>query len=140
MIKKVNVYPVVPVFALKNPIYSTTLNTKLSTGDILRCIYSRAKVEEILPNGKIIRLDLKNYNTVNYCEQPIEHNNNLEELSNVDESNIGVDVQVGMEPEEATEEDSSLDIPETISPEEEQVEENLVVEHQDRNNRKNKRK
>lgn len=141
MIKKVNVYPTIPIYTIKNPIVSTVLNIELSVGDILTCIYSRAKVEEILPNGEFVRLDLKNYNKENYCETSIEHISNLVEPSNVDESNVEVNIQQEMLPEEATIEDGSLniEIPETISPVEEQVEENLVVEHQEKI-RKNKKR
>lgn len=137
MIKKVNVYPVVPIFALRNPINSATLHAELSTGDILTCIYARAKVEEVLPNGQVVRLDLKNYDKVNYCEPTIEHISNLDEPSNVDESNVEVNAQEEVLPEVATIEDGSLDIPEAINPEEVQVEENLVVENRGKN-KKNK--
>lgn len=137
MIKKVNVYPVVPIYALRTPINSTTLHAELSTGDILTCIYSRAKVEEVLPNGQVIILDLKNYDKVNYCQSTIEHNNNLDESSNVDESNVEVEHPRRSVTEVATIEDGSLDFPEAISPEEVQVEENLVVENRGKN-KKNK--
>lgn len=140
MIKKVNVYPVVPIYALRTPINSTTLHAELSTGDILTCIYARAKVEEILPNGQTIRLDLKNYDKNNYCEPTIEHISKIDEPSNVDESNVEINTKQEVLQQEATIEDGSLniEIPETISPEEEiQVEENLAVEVQDKR-RKNK--
>ena len=136
MIKKVNVYPIVPIYALRTPINSTVLHAELSVGDILTCIYARAKVEEVLPNGQVVLLDLKNYNKVNYYEPTIEHNNKLEEPSNVDESNVEINTKKEVLSEEATKEDGSLDIPEAIIPEEE-VEENLVVESQGK--RKNKR-
>ena len=127
MFKRVNVFPTIPVYNIKNPIVGTTFNVELSSGDILCCIYARAKVEEILPNGKTINLNLKNYNKVNFTEEIVEHVNNIEE-SIVEESNeeTNNDIVLG---EEATEniDSSENDSFETISPEE-QVEENLVVE------------
>lgn len=127
MLKRVNVFPTIPVYNIKNPIVGTTFNVELSSGDILCCIYARAKVEEILPNGKTINLNLKNYNKVNFTEEIVEHVNNIEE-SIVEESNeeTNNDIVLG---EEATEniDSSENDSFETISPEE-QVEENLVVE------------
>lgn len=137
MIKKVNVYPIAPIYTLRTPINSAILHAELSVGDILTCIYARAKVEEILPNGQIIRLNLKNYNKVNYCEPTIEHTSNINEPSNVDESNVEVNTQEEVLPEVATKNDGSFEIPETISPEKVQVEENLVVENQGKN-KKNK--
>ena len=128
MLKRVNVFPTIPVYNIKNPIVGTTFNVELSSGDILCCIYARAKVEEILPNGKTINLNLKNYNKVNFTEEIVEHVNNIEE-SIVEESNeeTNNDIVLG---EEATEniDSSENDSFETISPEE-QVEENLAVEN-----------
>lgn len=128
MVKKVNVYPIIPIYALRTPITSTVLHAELSVGDILTCIYARAQVDEVLPNGEVVRLDLKNYNKVNYYEPIIEHNSNLDEPSNVDESNVEINTKEEVLSEEATKEDGSLEIPETISPVKVQVEENLVVE------------
>lgn len=61
MKKRVNVYPYLPVRALKNPIIGNTFNIELCTGEILNCICAKAKVEEILKDGSKVRLNLNNY-------------------------------------------------------------------------------
>lgn len=149
MIKKVNVYPVYPILTIKNPIYHTTLNIDLSVGDIERCIFSRAKVEEVLPNGKLLVLNLKNYNKCNFLE---EHNSNLvassPEVEDKKQDTIEIVEEVvesGSEVEEATE--NQVENLEAISPaeipaEDEQiseVEENLVAENNVKRNKKNKK-
>lgn len=137
MLKKVNVFPMVPIYSIKNPIVGTTFNVELSTGDILCCIYARAKVEEILPNGTTINLDLKNYNKVNFIEEKVEHVINTEE-SKVEESNKELNTTPVLEERATIETDSSEVVClETISPEE-QVEENLVVDNQQK--KKNKKR
>lgn len=149
MIKKVNVYPVYPILSIRNPIVHTTLNVELSVGDIERCIYGRAKVEEILPNGKIVVLNLKNYNKCNFEE---EHINNLvaslpENENEEDTINLVKELEGDSEAKEATE-NEKVESLETISPaevtvEEEQtseVEENLVVDNNNyKKNKKNKK-
>lgn len=147
MIKKVNVYPVYPVLTIRNPILHTTLNIELGVGDIERCIYARAKVEEILPNGKILVLNLKNYNKCNYEKEHI--NNSVASLpeNKVEEDTIDLvnNLDGDSEAKEATE--FKVENLETISPaevtvEEEQtseVEENLAVDNNYRKNKKNKK-
>ena len=65
MIKTVNVRPVIPIMALRTPIMGEVVNCKMSDGDILQCIYSRAFVDEILEDGTLVRLNLTNYNKDN---------------------------------------------------------------------------
>lgn len=137
MFKRVNVFPTVPVYSIKNPIIGTTFNVELSVGDILCCIYARAKVEEILPNGNTINLNLKNYNKVNFIEEKVEHVSNTEG-SKVEESNNKLNTTSVLEEQIATLEDpSEVVYPEAINPEE-QVEENLVVDKQQK--KKNKKR
>lgn len=140
MLKRVNIFPTVPVYNIKNPIVGTTFNVELSTGDILCCIYARAKVEEILPNGNTLNLNLKNYNKVNFIEEKVEHVINTEE-SKVEESNEELNTTSVLEETATVDEDSSeVNNSETISPvtEEEQVEENLAVDYQQK--KKNKKR
>ena len=148
MIKKVNVYPVFPILTIRNPIYHTALNIELNVGDIERCIFGRAKVEEILPDGKIIVLNLKNYNKCNYVEEHIGKSVASLPENKKDENTIKlVDKLDGdSEAKEATEE--KVEILEAISPAEvpateehqtSEVEENLVVEDNNRKNKKNKK-
>lgn len=73
MKKRVNVEPVGPIYTLRVPITGKIINHEMSTGDILNCIYARAKVDEILPSGKLVRLNLSNYNKDNsILEEKVE--------------------------------------------------------------------
>lgn len=63
--KRVNVTTVVAVRTTNPPICGTLKNIEMTTGDILKCLCKRAKVEEILSDGSIIRLNMKNYYTDN---------------------------------------------------------------------------
>lgn len=65
MTKRVNVYAQVAVRNVTPPIYGTCKNIVMTTGDILKCLCKRARVEEILPDGKTIRLNMSNYYTDN---------------------------------------------------------------------------
>lgn len=70
MYKKVNIYPQTPITNIRPPIRSVTKKVTRSEEDIRACIIARAKVEEILPDGSIIRLNLTNYNINNYDKKP----------------------------------------------------------------------
>lgn len=63
--KRVNVTTVVAVRTTNPPICGTLQNIEMTTGDILKCLCKRAKVEEILSDGSTIRLNMKNYYTDN---------------------------------------------------------------------------
>jgi hypothetical protein len=64
--KKVNIRARGPIVGLKYPIVGTLNGVTMSTDDILICIRAKAKVEEILNDGKrIVPLDFTNYNTDN---------------------------------------------------------------------------
>ena len=65
MIKKVNIRASVPIKDFKPPIYGTCNGIEMTTGEILKCLCKRAIVDEVLPDGSTIRLDLKNYYTDN---------------------------------------------------------------------------
>lgn len=65
MIKKVNIKASVPIKDFRPPIYGTCNGIEMTTGDILKCLCKRAIVDEVLPDGSTIRLDLKNYYTDN---------------------------------------------------------------------------
>lgn len=64
-IKKVNVYPSKPISGLPVQISTPAIKVSLTTVEILKCILSDAKVEEILPDGSTIRLNLNNYDKEN---------------------------------------------------------------------------
>ena len=61
MTKRVNVRTVVAVRTINPPISGTVSNVIMSTSDILKCLCRRAIVDEVLPNGKTIRLNMRNY-------------------------------------------------------------------------------
>ena len=65
MTKRVNVYAQVAIRTITPPIYGTCKDIIMTTGDILKCICKRARVEEILPDGRTVRLNLRNYYTDN---------------------------------------------------------------------------
>lgn len=66
MEKLVNISAKTPVRTLKVTIYGDIFGMNMSVGDIFKCICGRAIVDEILPNGEKVRLNMSNYNTVNY--------------------------------------------------------------------------
>lgn len=65
MTKRVNVYAQVAVRNVTPPIHGTCKDIVMTTGDILKCLCKRARVEEIMPDGKIVRLNMSNYYTDN---------------------------------------------------------------------------
>jgi hypothetical protein len=72
MIKKVNIHPVRPIYGLRVPITGVVFGTSMSVGDILVCIHARARVNEILPDGKLLPLNLSNYNKVNHIDTEVK--------------------------------------------------------------------
>lgn len=65
MTKRVNINAPIAIRNITPPIYGTCNNIVMSTGDILKCLCKRAKVEEILPDGSTVVLTMKNYYTDN---------------------------------------------------------------------------
>ena len=65
MTKRVNINAPVAIKTITPPIYGTCKNVIMTTGDILKCLCRRAIVEEILPDGSTIRLNMRNYYTDN---------------------------------------------------------------------------
>lgn len=65
MTKRVNINTPVAIKTITPPIYGTCKNVIMTTGDILKCLCRRAIVEEILPDGSTIRLNMRNYYTDN---------------------------------------------------------------------------
>lgn len=60
--KVVNIYPSMPITGVNPPIRSTVKRVTKSIDEIRTCLMARAVVEEILPSGEIIRLNIGNYN------------------------------------------------------------------------------
>lgn len=65
MKKNVDVYCMIPIMSLKEPITSNAFNIQLSVGDILQCICGKGLVDEILDDGTKVRLNLSNYDKDN---------------------------------------------------------------------------
>lgn len=65
MNKVVNIYPSMAILSVNPPIRTTQVKVTKSTSEIRACIIARAIVDEVLPNGKTIRLNLNNYNKDN---------------------------------------------------------------------------
>lgn len=65
MMKRVNVHAPIPVTTLKYPIAGSVRNIMMDVNDIRLCLCGKAKVEEILPSGKTIRLGFNNYDKEN---------------------------------------------------------------------------
>jgi hypothetical protein len=63
--KRVNIYPSTPIVNVTPIIRSIVKNANKDYETIRKCIIARAKVEEILPTGDLVVLDLNNYNKDN---------------------------------------------------------------------------
>ena len=74
MTKRVNIYPSTPILSVIPIIRGVVKSATKDTDTIRKCIIARAKVEEILPDGTCIVLDLNNYNKDNTFkeEAPVE--------------------------------------------------------------------
>lgn len=59
--KKVNINSPSVLYIFTPPLSGVFNNVELSLGDIRACLMQGAKVEEVLPNGKTVRLYLDNY-------------------------------------------------------------------------------
>lgn len=65
MNKIVNIATRVPIRVLNVPIRGNVRKITMSVEDIFKCICQKAEVDEVLSNGKLLRLDLANYDKVN---------------------------------------------------------------------------
>lgn len=65
MKKQVNVFASVPVVTIENPFSGYIRNVTMDSDDIRKCLFAKAKVEEILPSGKTVKLDFTNYDKEN---------------------------------------------------------------------------
>lgn len=59
--KVVNIYPSMPIIRTNPPIRSAVKNVTKSVDEIRICLMSRAIVEEVLPDGTTVRLNISNY-------------------------------------------------------------------------------
>jgi hypothetical protein len=65
MVKKVNIYAPLPIRTVTPMIYGRLNNVCMSPANILKCLVGRATVHEVLSDGSLLKLNEKNYNTVN---------------------------------------------------------------------------
>lgn len=65
MDKIVNIYPTWPITRLNPPIRSVVKNVTKSVEDIRICLVTRARVEEVLPDGSTVTLGFNNYDEDN---------------------------------------------------------------------------
>lgn len=94
MRKRVNVEPTLgPIYTLRVPITGKIVNHEMSVGDILNCIYARAKVDEVLPSGELVRLNLTNYNKDNTIKKEVK-----DEQTTVTEIKVPVEESITPEP------------------------------------------
>ena len=109
MIKKVNVLVNRPIYTVKPAIIRNAMGVYLSTEDIKRCLWGKAFVEEVLPTGEIIPLDLRNFDKVHYVDVAKES----DKVSiNVVEPKVEEEKVVVEEPKEGQIEDIDIeDIP-----------------------------
>lgn len=113
MTKRVNVRTVVAVRTINPPISGTVSNVIMSTSDILKCLCRRAIVDEVLPNGKTVRLNMRNYYLDNGAgldayhpkasEAPQTESHNV---GNKSETNVKFNANIVPPPEEPKEEEA----------------------------------
>ena len=59
--KIVNIIANVPIKNVEPPIYGKKSNVTMTLNDILKCLFKRAIIEEVLVDGSTVRLDMKNF-------------------------------------------------------------------------------
>ena len=145
--KKVNVYPVMPIFTVYPPITQKQEGVELSLGKIEKCLMARAKVEEVFPNGQTIRLNLRNYDKelspIYHKEEPkvdedtsvkVEDKEGIVEESVVEEEEPKVDESTSVNVEDK--EDIIEDIKSEEEPQPSKVEVKQQYNKQQKNNYK----
>lgn len=133
MKKLVNIEAKSPVRTITPPLMGTHYRIELTPGEILKCICARALVDEILPNGKLIRLDLGNYNTENYI--PVkEEVKKKEEIKDVIPEPVPEETCEPVEEvkEEVTEAEEEVTTEETVAEEETTKEEKVEEPKEER--------
>lgn len=71
--KRVNIDARFPVRSISPVIHGVKKDTIMTSSDILKCLCRRARVEEILPNGTTVLLNMNNYYTDNGAGLDAEH-------------------------------------------------------------------
>lgn len=125
MDKKVNIYPRKPITNVVPPIRCVCYNVTKPIGIIETCLLNGATVEEILPSGEIIELNLSNYDKDNSI--PVVEK---EDIDIVNVSSLEINT---MPTEEIAEQIAIENTSETLDPQEEITENNIQEEISENN-------
>ena len=69
MSKIVNIYPTQPITSVNPPIRGKLMGVRRTNSDIRACIIGRARVEEVLKDGRTVPLDFTNYDKDNSIQE-----------------------------------------------------------------------
>lgn len=125
MDKKVNIYPRKPITNVVPPIRCVCYNVTKPIGIIETCLLNSATVEEILPSGEIIELNLSNYDKDNSI--PVVEK---EDIDIVNVSSLEINT---MPTEEIVEQTVIENTSETLDPQEEITEDSIQEEISENN-------
>lgn len=125
--KRVNIYPNTPITSVNPPIRCVTLNSTKNIGVIRNCILAGAKVEEVLPTGEIIELNINNYDKDNSIT--------IEKIDNIKIVDIVEDITI--EPKEIN---SNQEQTQSVSTTQNTYKCNKKNKHKSRYNNKNETK
>lgn len=121
--KVVNVYPNKAITSINPPIRSKVMKVTMPITNIRKCIIERAIVDEVLPDGRTIRLDFTNYdkdNSIKTVEEVVK-----EVESKIEEKTEEVVIDDTGEEDEIVHIVEEPDEEEEMEPVEEQVEEKV---------------
>lgn len=129
MDKKVNIYPRKPITNVVPPIRCVCYNVTKPIGIIETCLLNGASVEEILPSGEIIELNLSNYDKDNSIPVVEKEDINIINVSSL-EINTIPEQEIA---EEIAEQTAIENTSETLDPQEEITENNIQEEISENN-------
>lgn len=125
MDKKVNIYPRKPITNVVPPIRCVCYNVTKPIGIIETCLLNGASVEEILPSGEIIELNLSNYDKDNSIPVVEKEDIDIVNVSSLEINTIPT--------EEIVEQTAIENTSETLDPQEEITENNIQEEISENN-------
>lgn len=88
MQKRVNIIANTPVTDLKIPIRGSVRNIVMDVEDIRKCLFRKAKVEEVISDDVTVKLDFTNYNQDNGAMLAQEA---MPEINTVEEKPVDVE-------------------------------------------------
>lgn len=89
--KVVNIYPNKAITSINPPIRSKVMKVTMPITNIRKCIIERAIVDEVLPDGRTVRLDFTNYdkdNSVKTVEDAVKEAESKIEYEVTDEITV----------------------------------------------------